>query len=64
MERLSHVIEEEVSKGTWKPVSASRGGPKISSLFFADDLILFEEVSLEQATIMKHCLDTLCAASG
>ena len=39
MERLSHLIEREVSLGAWKPIRASRNGPAISHLAFADDLI-------------------------
>ena len=64
MERLAHLIDQEVHNGNWKPVKASRGGPPISNLAFADDLILFTEASVEQAQVMKWCLDRFCAASG
>lgn len=50
--------------GLWKPIYASRGGPKLSNLFFADDIILFAEASIDQAMVVKTCLDKLCAASG
>ncbi|CAL1355245.1 unnamed protein product [Linum trigynum] len=46
-EILSHVIQEAVVKGAWKTIKASPGGPSLSHLFFADDLILFAEASEE-----------------
>ena len=64
MERLAHLIEREVQLGTWKPVRASRQGPVVSNLAFADDLNLFCEASVEQANIMMQCLNKFCAASG
>ena len=41
----------------WKPVNISRGGPEISHIFFADDLILFGKATIHQAKTMKECLD-------
>ena len=64
IERLNHLIDAAVRNGHWKPVKASRGGPPIASLFFADDLILFGEASVSQARVIKECLDTFCQASG
>ncbi|KAK3185164.1 hypothetical protein Dsin_032450 [Dipteronia sinensis] len=34
MEKLSHIISQKLSEGTWKPVRISRRGPAISHLFF------------------------------
>lgn len=45
MDRLSHIICKEVDGGRWKPLQASSRWPKISYLFFADDLLLFAEAS-------------------
>ncbi|CAL9017991.1 unnamed protein product [Prunus brigantina] len=64
MEKLSHIINDHVSSRTWKSVKVARNGPAISHLFFADDLILFGEASINQAKLMKHCLDLFCGASG
>lgn len=35
MERLSHIIDEAVDNGEWKPVKCSRQGPPLFHLFFA-----------------------------
>ncbi|XP_021729754.1 uncharacterized protein LOC110696708 [Chenopodium quinoa] len=64
MERLAYLIEHEVKLVAWKAARASRRGPDISHLAFADDLILFCEASVEQAMCMKRCLDKFCAASS
>lgn len=45
MERLGHTISEAVDSGKWKTISLGTGGPQLSILFFADDLVLFGEVS-------------------
>ena len=54
MERLNHIIEESIIGGAWKPIRASRNGPLLSNLFFADDIILFAEASVEQARIFLN----------
>lgn len=64
MERLAHLIENEVRMGSWLPIRASRNGPCISNLALADDIILFCETYVDQAKVMKSCLDMFCAASG
>lgn len=43
---------------------ASRGGPRIFHLFFADDLILFAEASKSQIDVIMECLNDFCAISG
>ncbi|CAN1146010.1 LINE-1 retrotransposable element ORF2 protein [Linum perenne] len=64
MERLSHIIDEAVACGDWKPIALSPGGPQLSHLFYADDLILFAEASEVQARVIRKCLDRFSAASG
>ncbi|KAL6272731.1 hypothetical protein ACE6H2_023423 [Prunus campanulata] len=64
MEKLSHLIQQKTHARSWKPVQICQGGPKISHLFFADDLILFGEASIHQALLMKRCLDDFCQLSG
>ncbi|KAL6184070.1 hypothetical protein ACLB2K_045474 [Fragaria x ananassa] len=53
-----------VDSGHWRAVRASKSGPKVSHLFFADDLLLFAEASSEQANLLKRCLDLFCSLSG
>ncbi|CAN1129754.1 Putative ribonuclease H protein At1g65750 [Linum perenne] len=64
MERLSHIINEAVTSGAWRPISLSPGGPQLSHLFYADDLILFAEALEDQARVIRSCLDRFCLASG
>lgn len=37
---------------------------KISHLFFADDLLLFAEATMDQALCIREGLDGFCRASG
>ncbi|XP_031116716.1 uncharacterized protein LOC116020380 [Ipomoea triloba] len=64
IERLSHLIENAVDKGTWKGLKITRKGPILSHLFFADDLVLFGEASMHQASVIKKCLEEFCSMSG
>ncbi|CAL1401630.1 unnamed protein product [Linum trigynum] len=64
MERLGHLIQKEVEGGRWKPIQASPGGPALSHIFFADDLVLFAEASEEQGELIMKCLDQFFQASG
>lgn len=42
----------------------SRQGIPISHIFFADDLLLLAEASLDQAEVIMEVLDTFCGSSG
>lgn len=64
MERLSHLIDTSVEHGDWSPIRLSRNGPRISHLFFADDLFLFAEASVEQTDIIRNTLGVFCSLSG
>lgn len=52
MERLQHAIRRVVSENRWAPIRLGRGEPPLSYLFFTDDLMLFGEVSMENAITM------------
>ncbi|CAN0880875.1 Putative ribonuclease H protein At1g65750 [Linum grandiflorum] len=64
MERLSHLITQAVNDDEWKAISLSPGGPPLSHLFYADDLILFGEASSRQVEVTLRCLSAFSAASG
>ncbi|KAG7543761.1 Ribonuclease H-like superfamily [Arabidopsis thaliana x Arabidopsis arenosa] len=64
LERLCHLIDYSVCSGEWKPISLSRGGPKLSHICFADDLILFAEASVKQIRVIRRVLERFCVASG
>lgn len=64
LERLCHLIETAVDAKEWKPISLSRGGPKLSHICFADDLILFAEASVNQIRVIRKVLERFCTASG
>ncbi|KAA3486342.1 reverse transcriptase [Gossypium australe] len=55
-ERLSSLMRLAMSEGILKGVKASRSGPKISHLLFADDCILFSEASSRGANALKEIL--------
>ena len=64
IEKLAHLIQLAINDEEWKPIRLTKNGPPISHLFFADDIILFAEASIEQATVIQNCLNKFCQSSG
>lgn len=64
METLSHKIHQEVGDNKWRPIQLSKRGPKLSHLFFADDLLLFGEASFSQTRKIEFLLADFCGYSG
>ncbi|XP_031096925.1 uncharacterized protein LOC116001176 [Ipomoea triloba] len=64
MERLSQMITRSVSAGLWKGIRLSSSSPPLSHLCFADDLVLFSEVSSDQVAVIRDNLERYCDASG
>lgn len=64
IDRLSYIIEHAINSNIQKPIKLSKDGPKLSHLFFADELILFAEDNLEQVRVIHACLDAFSKASG
>lgn len=64
MEQSSHWIRSKVENGTWRPLRASRGGVKVSHLFFADDLILFAQAGDDQNACIKDGQESFSRALG
>ena len=63
IERLSHGIIKAVMDGNWRPIRLSKNGTPLTHLFFADDLLLFAEVSMAQACVVESVLDNYCRSS-
>ncbi|KAA3481601.1 reverse transcriptase [Gossypium australe] len=63
-EGLSALIRQAVGAGTFRGVKASRRGPTISHLLFADDSLLFEEATKERASSLKEILKHYEQSSG
>ena len=53
-----------MGEGKWKAFPFTRGETSISHLLFADDVILLGEASVDQARLIKTCLQEFCTASG
>ncbi|CAN1191878.1 Putative ribonuclease H protein At1g65750 [Linum perenne] len=64
MERLGHIIDEAARNKQWEPIQLSRGGPLLTHLFYANDLIIFAQASVTQAHVILRCLDCFCTAAG
>lgn len=64
IENLFQMINVAIDHDQWKPIRRVRGGPLISHLAFADDVLLFAETSECQITLMKDVLNLFCRCSG
>ncbi|PNY01940.1 ribonuclease H [Trifolium pratense] len=64
MDKLSHLVTEEVDKGLWIPMKAGRNGPIISHLMFADDLLLFGQATHNTMNSVMNTLTKFCQMSG
>ncbi|XP_074298106.1 uncharacterized protein LOC141628922 [Silene latifolia] len=64
LEKLQQAIDLEVRNKNWRPITIGRNGPRVTNLFFADDMVLFGEANGEQALVMKYVLDNFCEALG
>lgn len=60
MDKLSHLVSEEVDKGLWIPKKAGRNGPNISHLMFAYDLLLFGQANLGTINFIISTLTKFC----
>ena len=64
IEKLSQLISLVVSHNVWEPITLSTRGPKISHLYFVDDLVLFAKASVDQVQVIKGILDLFCKSFG
>lgn len=49
MKRLSRSIDDQVSTKLWNSISISNKGPKVSHIFFVDDLTIFSRATIEDS---------------
>lgn len=63
MERFSVKIHQSVEAGLWKPIRVAQGGPQISHLLFADDVLLFYQVTTSQVNVAVEVLRNFCESS-
>ncbi|KAA3474256.1 Retrovirus-related Pol polyprotein LINE-1 [Gossypium australe] len=64
MEWLGQLIRSEITDGRWHPIRLSTSGPYLSDLVFADDLVIFGKVKMDQVLLLKEILNRFCAFSG
>lgn len=64
MERLYRTIDQVVLRKDWLPISTIRGGPKISHIFFVDDLTLFARANRKNCDTILASLEDFNVASG
>ncbi|XP_070026098.1 secreted RxLR effector protein 78-like [Nicotiana sylvestris] len=64
MERLSKDIDSAVTDKDWCPISIIRGRPRISHLFFVDDLTMFSRDNKRNYDTILAILGNFHVASG
>lgn len=64
MEALSRLLHRAEMEGEIKGIRLSRGGPDISHLMFADDLLITIRASRNEMNYRKQTLDKFCEWSG
>ncbi|XP_075080592.1 uncharacterized protein LOC142166075 [Nicotiana tabacum] len=63
MKRLSRNIDSVVADKKWFPISINRGCPRISDMFFANDLTMFAGANRRNYTTILSILDNFNIAS-
>lgn len=58
------MIQEEVTKNKWSPITPCRDGPSLSHLFFVDDLIFMGKATVSTTHTINRVLQRFFKASG
>lgn len=56
-EFITRLLNKEESQGNIHGIKVSKGGPAISHLMYADDLLLMCKANNQEARAVKRCLD-------
>lgn len=64
VEKLAPSIQHKVDLGLWNPIHVSRGGPGLSHLFLADDVLLFCKATVNQVNLISKTQVEFCDVSG
>jgi len=64
MEKLSIAINNAVIQGNWDPIHITNGGPQISHLLFAYDVLLFTKAKKSQFRFITDLFDRFNRALG
>jgi hypothetical protein len=64
MEKLSVAINDAVLQRAWDPIHISDNGPRLSHLFFADDVLLFTKAKNSQIRFISDLFERFSNASG
>jgi hypothetical protein len=64
LEGLSSALELQCAKKQFTPMRASRRGPPISHLLYADDCLLFSKADLANCKILHDTIHQFCLQSG
>ena len=57
------ILASKSLNNEFTPLCASKSGPKIPALAFADDCIIFSTADMKSISVIKQCLDDLCHIS-
>lgn len=64
MNKLSKSITKAVENKIWQPIKLTRNGTGLSHLFFADDILLFNEATPSQAHVINIILLSFASKSS
>ncbi|KAL2901420.1 LINE-1 reverse transcriptase-like protein [Bienertia sinuspersici] len=64
MDILSKGLVKLQERRAFEGLQISRGGPKVSHLFFADDALFFFKATEESCETLNTCLNSFCQISG